>query len=281
MGATVAGDSALPSLSELRAWPTDHFNAIADWCDAEADRWENSFTEAHKQVREADWEGQAHDQAMQRMETDLAKARGGGSALRDTAKILRIGGENEGFAKAALLRAVNEAKATGYVVGENLSFTDTVKYTSWDQAQARRALAREFAAETHAQAASLMRIDQDIAKRLPPISAALRGVRFAPLTPTTTTTTPTPPLPKCDPQEEIPKLTKELAEVNKEIEDQKAKLKEIEKLPLTDPRRLEFDRESARINAKLAGIINSALECGYKIVYDPDHGWEIVPGPGR
>jgi hypothetical protein len=116
-----------------------------------------------------------------------------------------------------------------------------------------------------------------------PTSQARRGVQavgnhiFKQEPTTTTTTSPTPPLPKCNPSEEISKLTKELAEVNNEIEEQKKKLKEIEKLPITDTRRLDFDRESARINAKLAGLINSALECGYKIAYDPDRGFEIVP----
>ncbi len=168
----------LPSLSELQAWPTEHFGAIAEWCDAEADRWENGFTEVHQQLREADWAGQAYDSAVQRIETDLGKARGGCTALRDAAKILRMAGENEGFAKAAALRAVAEATAAGYVVGEDLSVTDTMKYTSWDQAKARRDAAREFAAEIRAEAASLMRIDQDIAARLPAAGAGLRAVRF-------------------------------------------------------------------------------------------------------
>lgn len=114
----------LPSLSELQAWPTAHFEAIADWCDAEAGRWEGCFTEAHQQLRNADWEGLAHDTAVHRLESDLSKARGGGNTLRDAAKILRIGGENEHFAKTAALRAVAEAHEAGYIVGEDLSVTD-------------------------------------------------------------------------------------------------------------------------------------------------------------
>jgi hypothetical protein len=52
-----------------------------------------------------------------------------------------------------------------------------------------------------------------------------------------------------------------------------------EKSDNPNPRRLDFDKESAHVNAKLAEIINSALECGYKIAYDLDHGFEIVPDP--
>lgn len=168
----------LPSLSELQAWPTEHFDAIADWCDAEADRWESSFTDAHQRVRDADWVGQGHDTAVQRLETDLSKARGGGTALRDTAKILRMGAENERFAKAAGLRLVAEAQDSGYVVGEDLVATDTVTYTSWDQATARRAAAREFTTDIRTEAASLVRIDRDLAARLPAASAELQNVRF-------------------------------------------------------------------------------------------------------
>lgn len=168
----------LPSLSELQSWPTEHFDAIAEWCDAEADRWESCYTAAHQQTKAADWEGQAHDNAVQRLETDLGKARGGSTALRDVSKILRLGGENERFAKAAALRAVAEARNAGFTVGEDLSVTDTMKYASFEQYVARRDQAREIAAEIRAQAASLMRIDQDIAARLPAAAAGLRAVRF-------------------------------------------------------------------------------------------------------
>jgi hypothetical protein len=100
-----------------------------------------------------------------------------------------------------------------------------------------------------------------------------------PLDPTTTTTSPTPnPFPQCDPQEEIPKLTKDLAKVNEEIKDQNEKLPGIEKLPLTDERRKAFNTESTRINFDLLQIVNKALECGYQVILTPDGVFQLAPG---
>jgi len=168
----------LPSLSELQAWPTSHFDEIADWCEAEADRWESCFAEAHQLIREADWEGQAHDNAVHRIETDLGKARGAASGLRDSAPILRLGAENERFAKAAALRAVGEAREAGYTVNDDLSVIDPTKYTSFEQYVARRNQGREIAADIRYNAASLVTIDQNMAAKLPAVTAPLRDLRF-------------------------------------------------------------------------------------------------------
>jgi hypothetical protein len=178
MGITIAGDPSLPTLSQLKAWQTEHFAELADWCEAEARRWEDSFTRVHESVKNADWAGDGKDAAMNLSEKDLYKVRGAGQCLRDAAPLLRTTGENERFAKAAALAAVANAQEAGFTVGEDLSVHDPTDYTSWEQSKARRDQALSLAQDIHREAGSLLRIDQDVAERLPPITASLGDLKF-------------------------------------------------------------------------------------------------------
>lgn len=175
----------VPSLSQLKAWSHEHFFEHADWCDAEAARWEAVFTELCKRVKDTEWEGEAKDNAVRQRELDLGKVKGTAEALTAAAKLLRLLGDNVRFAKVDALREVEEATEAGYIVHENLTVTDTAEYTSWDQAKARRDKAREFATCIREYAVLLVKTDQFLADKVAVAAAPLGKLTFddAPIRP--------------------------------------------------------------------------------------------------
>jgi hypothetical protein len=157
----------LPSLEQLIAWDTDHFSAAADWCDAEAATGVSCFDEANSNIRNAQSEGQARNNAVHSCDIDLGKVRAAAEGLTDSGKILRLLGDNERFAKKVALRAVEEAQETGYTVNFDLSVSETTESTSFEQYMERQNKAKEFAEDIRYEATSLVRIDRDMAAKLP------------------------------------------------------------------------------------------------------------------
>ncbi len=75
---------ALPSLSQIMGWDTEHLTrASADWS-ATAEHWEEAFDSVHRGMLAPGgtvWEGEAADAAQERAFADLVEVRGKGFGL--------------------------------------------------------------------------------------------------------------------------------------------------------------------------------------------------------
>lgn len=170
------GGVGAPSLSEIQAWDVTHLeNAARDWT-ATAEYWESSFTSIHRASGSPGgtvWEGAAAEAAQERAFADLVKVRGLADFLHDSAAIARRGAETLYSAKRSVLDAVEEARAAGYVVGEDLSVR------SPRGGLTAQAQARAFAAHIQARAAQLAVHDKEIAANITSSTAPLHAVTFA------------------------------------------------------------------------------------------------------
>jgi hypothetical protein len=168
---------ALPSLSQIFGWDTEHLcRAAADWSST-AEHWEEAFDTVYRGMQAPGgtvWEGEAADAARERAFGDLVKVRGLADMLSGAAAIARRGADQLDYLKGHAIEAINEAREGGFTVGEDLSVTDTSKYSGF-----RVAAVRQFAATIAARAAALSAADSDIAARISAATAELNGRGFA------------------------------------------------------------------------------------------------------
>lgn len=167
---------AAPSLSEIQAWDVTHLeNAARDWT-ATAEHWESSFTSIHRASVSPGgtvWEGFAAEAAQAGAFADLVKVRGLADVLHESAGIARRGAATLYSAKRSVLDAVEDARAAGYVVGEDLSVT-APRGGVVAQAQAQ-----VCAADIQERAFKLAGHDKEIAAKMGAAIAPLDAVTFA------------------------------------------------------------------------------------------------------
>lgn len=124
--------AALPSLSQIFGWDTEHLSlAATDWSTT-AEHWENAFDNVHRGTLAPGgtvWEGAAAEAAQGRAFGDLVKARGLADTLSEAATITRRGAEQLNYLQRQAIEAISEAREAGFTVGEDLSVTDTSKYS--------------------------------------------------------------------------------------------------------------------------------------------------------
>jgi hypothetical protein len=174
----MSATGSLPSLSQIENLDTGHLSQLATDFIAEADLVENSFTEAHERLRAARWEGQANDAALYRTDTDQVTARGHAEVLREAADIARFGSEGMRAAQQSVLKAVGEARCTGFVVNDDLSVTDGTTSKTLEEYIARQERAQDLAADIHERAATLAATDRSIAAKLSAVIAKLGKPKF-------------------------------------------------------------------------------------------------------
>jgi hypothetical protein len=76
----------LPTLSQIRAWDTEHLIEAADhWTDT-ADRWDRVAVQVWQESHGLDWEGVAPDALIERTSTDKATMSGKADRLREAVK---------------------------------------------------------------------------------------------------------------------------------------------------------------------------------------------------
>jgi cell wall-associated NlpC family hydrolase/nucleotide-binding universal stress UspA family protein len=169
----------LPTLEQLKAWPTAHFYAIADWLDAEAARWISAHEESEKAIRDADWAGAARDNAVHVIGVDGGKVRGACEGLSEPAKLLRLLADNEMFAKRSALEAVQEAENEGFRVNSDRSVDLLFKPgRSWDELAALSAKANEHAETIHYHVVGLVRADLHLTAKVREAAAPLGKLSF-------------------------------------------------------------------------------------------------------
>jgi hypothetical protein len=177
MPATLA---AVPSLSQIQAWDTAHLAEAARSWGMTAEKWEDTFTLAARQMSEPGgviWRGDAADAAQRRADGDAAKVRGMAAALRNAAAAACGGQTSLYAAKQAALSAIADAEAAGFRVGENLSVTSR-QVVPLEEMAARQVQCRRFAAEIGARAAALSTLDNDIAAKITASIPPLTEVSF-------------------------------------------------------------------------------------------------------
>jgi hypothetical protein len=171
------GGAGVPSLSQILGWDTEHlYRAASDWVRT-AEHWEDAFDSVHRGMLAPGgtaWEGAAADAAQERTFGDLVKVRGLADTLSEAATIARRGADQLDYLKRQAIEAINEAREAGLAVGEDLSVTDTSKYSGF-----RIAAMRQHAATIAARAAALSTADKDIAAKISAATTELNGRGFA------------------------------------------------------------------------------------------------------
>jgi hypothetical protein len=171
--------TGLPTLSSIQAWDVDHLTEAADHWDATADRWETVSVQVWQQSHTLDWEGQARDALVDRTTADKTTMLAKSDQLRDAAKVARRGASDIDAAKRRVLYAVEDAHNAGFLVGEDLSVTDTRTTKNPAELAARQSQAQVFAADIRARAAQLVGVDNEVATNLTGTAGDVGATTFA------------------------------------------------------------------------------------------------------
>lgn len=115
----------LATLSQIRAWSTEHLIDAAGYWTETADRWEDVFLQMRNQAHAIAWNGAGGDGLRQRTRADFSTVSGIADQLRRAATIARNGAGTIDAAQRRVMYAVEDAQDAGFNVGEDLSVTDT------------------------------------------------------------------------------------------------------------------------------------------------------------
>lgn len=164
-----AATGALPSLSNVKAWDTEHLESAAAHWVRSASSWESTFTEVYQQMPSPGgtlWSGAAAEAAHLRAHNDRAKVLTAVDDLHDAATAARNGAADLQAAKQRVLSAVNGTQAAGYIVGEDCSVSYPHRVSSPAEAAARQAQAQLMSTEIRTRAATLVALDTEVASRI-------------------------------------------------------------------------------------------------------------------
>jgi hypothetical protein len=163
----------VPTLSQIKAYTTDHLVDAADHWDGLADRWEDAHWQVRNQAHALDWQGAAADALRERTVSDYTVASSQADQLRSTSRIARQQAGELDQLRNRVLYAVEDAHDAGFIVGEDLSVTDTRTSRTAAELAARQAQAQIFAADIRGRAGALVGADTSVAGDL---SSAAVGV---------------------------------------------------------------------------------------------------------
>jgi hypothetical protein len=172
--------AAVPTLSQIQAWSTDHLETAATHWTRTAHTWENAFTTIHLEAPYPGgtlWQGEAAEAAMLRTGSDRAVVVGAADSLHSAASAARYGADEIVFARQLALEAVAEARAAGFTVGEDLSVTSQMAGPPALQA-VRQAQAHLLAAEIRARAEALVTVDTEVAVKVSSATAGVNAAQF-------------------------------------------------------------------------------------------------------
>ena len=165
--------AAVPGLSDLLQWPTEHLTEAAA-------HWENvgerTYGVAHGVWSDAlgvDWSGEAAEALRTDTHADMLTTSGVVDQLQDAASVARSGASELDAARSQVRYAVEDARSAGFEVGEDLSVTDRMAGGSAAERAARQAAAEAHAANIGGRAAQLIGVDAQVAGR---VTAAVAGV---------------------------------------------------------------------------------------------------------
>jgi len=163
-----------PTLSQLIAWPTAHLTDGADHWTATSGQWYEVFTQVWQDSVSADWHGDAAEALHTRTDADRTKVSALSDQLREAASIARTGASGLEAARSRVRYAVEDARAAGFDVGEDLSVTDRSRGGSAAHRAMRQAQAESFAGTIGQRAVQLVNLDTQVGQN---VTAALGGIR--------------------------------------------------------------------------------------------------------
>ncbi|KAA1250871.1 hypothetical protein F0Q45_07415 [Mycobacterium simiae] len=167
------------TLSQIRAWSTEHLIDAASYWTRTADQWEDVFLQMRNQSYAITWNGAGGDALRERTGADLPIVSAKADQLGQAAAIARNGASDISAAQRRVLYAVEDAQNAGFTVGEDLSVTDTRAITTAAEQAARQAQAQAFAGDIRLRAEQLDAAEVKVAGQLTATTAGLSSVGFA------------------------------------------------------------------------------------------------------
>lgn len=168
------------TLSQIRAWSTEHLVDAAGFWTKTADQWEDVFLQMRNQSYAIAWQGAGGDALRERTSADLPIVSAKADQLRQAAMIARNGVSDISAVQRRVLYAVEGAQNAGFTVGEDLSVTDTRTSATAAEQAARQAQAEGFAGDIRTRAIQLEGADLRVAGELTTATAHLGTVVFTP-----------------------------------------------------------------------------------------------------
>jgi hypothetical protein len=156
----------LPTLRQIYGWDVDHLSEAPDHWGSTANRWDDVYGQVWQQSLGMDWEGRARDALIERSTADKAMVARKSDRLREAAQIAREGVGDISRVQRSVLYKVDDARQAGFVVGEDLSVTDTQTSSKAAELAARRAQAQAFSADISSRAAQLVATDSEVGTKL-------------------------------------------------------------------------------------------------------------------
>ena len=170
--------TGLPTLSQIHAWDVDHLiEAAAHW-DSTAERWDTVYGQVCQQAIGMDWHGQARDALIDRTTADRAMVSSKAHQLREASLTARKGAGEVSAAQRSVLYKVDDAHQAGFVVGEDLSLTDTQRSRNAAELAARQAQAQALAADIRSRAAQLLAADSEVGEKLTATAGDIGSLNF-------------------------------------------------------------------------------------------------------
>ncbi len=167
------------TLSQIRAWSTEHLVDAASHWTRTADQWEDAFIRMRNQSYSLTWKGDGGDGLRQRTGTDLPIVSDKADQLRRAAGIARNGASEIGAAQRRVLYGIEDAHNAGFTVGEDLSVTDTRTSRTAAEQAARQAQAPAFAADIRTRTEQLVGTEHQVAGHLTSATAGVGSPGFA------------------------------------------------------------------------------------------------------
>ncbi|WP_431238139.1 hypothetical protein ACQ86B_26720 [Mycolicibacterium aichiense] len=172
--------TAMPTLSQVRSWDTDHLTQAATHWTAVATVWEDNFTQLSQQIRTpggTPWMGKAAEAAQQQTYDDRLKVVGWADQLHNASAAAKTGAQQIEAARNAVLTAVSTAQQAGFTVGEDFRVSSRV---TGDPAflAARRGQAEALAADIRARVGELIAADAHVATTVTTAAEGLGGATF-------------------------------------------------------------------------------------------------------
>ena len=170
----MAAVAAIPGLSALLAWPTEHLPEAAENWEAVGGRCYGVANQLWRDALSVDWQGAAADTLRSATHADMLTTSAVADQLHAAAQVARSGASDLYAARSRVRYAVEDARTAGFDVGKDLSVTDRLTGESPAQRGARQAQAQVFASDIRQRAAQLVGLDQQVARK---ITAAVAGIR--------------------------------------------------------------------------------------------------------
>lgn len=173
--------TALPTLSEVRAFTGDYLTSAARFWSGSATQWIDTVDGLTRDVSRpagTEWLGEAAEAAALRVGTDRRNVVPAADGLAAAAATARRAADDLHAAKAKLLSTVRAAEAAGFTIGEDFSLTSLESTTSSKALAAREALARAFGAAIRSDVLALVEADDRAAAQIAVAATGLRSLKF-------------------------------------------------------------------------------------------------------